>query len=184
MSDDEKVLFDPQITAWETYLIGKIILLWGDVEGIIFQQLMDSLADGEDESAPMAKTILSSEFKERLDLWKRRIIDTSDASVADVLLHNHSLIAQLVEYREALVYGMFEWDLSGEVATLVSRRTIDGGFLTVSFRAGDLEYMAARLGEIVYQVRCPRGERLPLLQVEGIFTSRLPFLSGRDTLGK
>ena len=153
MIDGDFYRYDVELSDRETMLVGKIVALWGALEYEVFWQTLLTYAD-QDGEVPAA--MCNPQFSTVLDLWKTRVADASDENRAEVLQRQFTKIKHMLQYRHALVHGMWDWSKESpeKISTVrVSKKQL----ITTHFTAESLADFYDALGSINFKVRYPIG---------------------------
>ena len=150
-----KQLWDAGLTESEYGLIGLIVSHWGAIEGEIFNQTLISF-DLESDSTELPREMNNLSFSAVLKLWKERVADFADNEAKAVLNKQHEKITSLQEYRNALIHGMWQFDLKNpkEIST---KRVRKKEIISTRFKDGDLYHFYTELAQINLYIRSPGG---------------------------
>jgi hypothetical protein len=151
---DDNVLFGSELSDREIYLIGKIVLSWGELEHEIFWQTFDHFNPTSLDELPREMHNLNS--SEVLKLWKKHVVDTSEGKRRAVLQNVYSKIEQLAPYRNAIVHGTWDWAPSEPERIEVSRIRKDK-LVSHSFTADELGQLSLLLSKMNFRIRYPGG---------------------------
>ncbi len=154
MTDDLKFRLNLELSDREFLAIGMVIAHWGRLEHEIFHQVLRHFHEN-DRVLPAALNS-NVQFTSVLDLWEETVVAESQTDKRNVLEKQLKLIRQAQEYRNALVHGMWEWNID-EPQKITATRIKKKEVLSTQFTAQDLEEFASALGEINFQVRYPGG---------------------------
>lgn len=155
--DDDFFRFDVELTAKETCLIGNILAQWGALEHEIFNQTLLSFEDTREDTVVLPKEMNNFKFTEVLGLWKSRVVDKAKTKKARVLQQQYDRIVSLIEYRNALVHGMWSWSRKDPKNRISVTRIRKKQIITTNFTVEDLVDFVDRLGSINFKIRFPRG---------------------------
>lgn len=140
------------LTDEELVHIGSIVAQWAALEHEIFHQTLATFADGNN----LPKEMSNFNFARVVELWEGRVLANADKKKREVLTQVIHLVKQLLDYRNALVHGMWEWDVN-EPKSISSIRVRQKAILTYQFTADDLRDFSNKLGEINFKIRFPGG---------------------------
>lgn len=163
---DDFFVYDLELTDKEIYHIGSIIAYWGALESEVFNQTLLSFDTPEGEKIELPKAMYNLQFSRILDLWKERVVDTSEGELANILRAQHDKIVDLKEFRDSLVHGMWSWSKK-DISLLSSRRIRKKEIITINFTASDLEDFDIKLRKINFKIRHPGGPLKALENNEG-----------------
>jgi hypothetical protein len=167
-----KHIVSVELSDRELHFIGTIIAQWGALEYEIFSETIMTYA--EDGSAPVHPKISSLQLTDLLDLWHERVIVPSDDRRKRVRTEQLALIKKHQELRNALVHGMWEWDVN-EPHKITTTRIHKKKVIRFTLTADDLQSLAIEIGEIRYNVRYPGGDEdraRELIESKGGYISR------------
>jgi len=154
---DDFFRFDAELTAKEACLIGNILAQWGALEHEIFNQTLISFDDAEEGNVVLPKEMNNFKFTEVLRLWKSRVVDKAKIKSAKVLQQQYERIVSLIEYRNALVHGMWSWSQKDPKNRINVTRIRKKEIITTHFTVEDLVDFVDQLGSINFKIRFPRG---------------------------
>jgi len=120
---------------------------------------LQTLATFEDEieqAGSLPKSLNNLNFSSVLDMWKERVVDTSERKQSELLSEQYEEIIKLTSFRNALVHGMWDWG-PDELGTITSTRIRKKEIVTVKFTLEILVDFFTRLAEINFNVRYPGG---------------------------
>jgi hypothetical protein len=103
-----------ELSERELLSIGKIVALWGLLEYQIFCQTLEcfDVADTSDADIALPKEMNNLNFSRVLSLWKSMVVDTAEGERKEVLQQQHRAILYYMDFRNALVHGMWDWSLA------------------------------------------------------------------------
>lgn len=160
MSKGDKVttLLHDELTDKETYFIGKIVAAWASLEYEVFAQTLQTYvsANEREELSKLPKEMNNIQFTGVLRLWKERVVDQAKSKRRKTLERVYEGILQRIEYRKAIVHGMWNWSLDN-VERITSTRIVGKQIISVHFDAGALYSFMTDLQEINFYLRYPRG---------------------------
>lgn len=156
-ADDDFFRFDVELTAKETCLIGNILAQWGALEHEIFNQTLLSFDDSGGDTVALPKEMNNFKFTEVLGHRKSRVVDKAKTKRARVLQKQYDHIVSLIEYRNALVHGMWSWSRKDSKNRISITRIRKKQIITTHFTVEDLVDFVDRLGSINFKIRFPRG---------------------------
>ncbi len=163
-------LHDVELSERELFYIGQIIAQWGALEYEIFCQTLQTF-DGCVKSLP--KEMNNMQFSGVLEKWRERVVDRCIGEKKKKLDEQYDLIRHYQDYRDALVHGMWDWDISSPhkiKTTRVRKKEVR----SVHFTAADLQDFSLEVARINFNVRYPRGvEDLAEMAKKGGHISRL-----------
>jgi hypothetical protein len=154
-SKEPRYAFDLELSERELHFIGTIVAHWGALEHEIFLQTRLTFTDPKEK---LPKEMNNLQFSEVLDLWKKRVVESSPTDVKAVLEEQYRLISHYHDFRQALVHGMWSWD-SASPDKITATRIRKTEIISIHMTADDLEDVALAMGEIHFNIRCPRGLR-------------------------
>jgi hypothetical protein len=155
--DDGFYTYQVELYEKEIYFIGSIVAHWGALEHEIFVQTLQTY-DPDETAEALPKEMNNIQFTGVLSLWKARVIDTAKRQKKRVLTDQYDAINKLLDHRNALIHGMWNWteEYPGEViATRIKKRTI----INSRFKPDDLADFSARVQKINFWIRYPAGAR-------------------------
>ncbi|TNJ39686.1 hypothetical protein FGF66_03415 [Chlorobaculum thiosulfatiphilum] len=165
-------ILDYGISDKETFLIGRIISQWGAIEHEIFMQCLLTYDDKEKIALPKAMNNLS--FTDILDLWKERVANKEKLKERqEILLQQYENIKSLKDYRNALIHGMWNWNID-EPEVIKTIRIRKKEIITVKFKTEDLEDFFKQVARILFHVKYPGGigELMEERMARGMYISR------------
>jgi hypothetical protein len=160
MSDDQTepfFAFDVELSERETFLIGKVVALWGALEYEIFCQTLNTFDIPESGQSALPREMNNMNFSRVLDLWKTRVVSTAEGQRRDVLELTYSKIRRYYDFRNAIAHGMWDWEKDAAhqiTATRIRKREI----IRTQFTADDLSSFVSELQTINMKVRYPGGD--------------------------
>ena len=138
----------------ELFSVGRIISQWGALEHEIFVQTLETFPKKNPE---LPKDMDNLKFKDGvLKLWKERVVDKSTKKKKEVLLKQYNSILKYLDFRHALVHGMWEWDQK-DPEKITTVRIRKKNIIYAHFDAESLEDFAFKIAEINFAIRYPRG---------------------------
>ncbi|MDH1181164.1 hypothetical protein N5C72_24070 [Achromobacter mucicolens] len=160
MSEDEKmkILLGDELNDKEAYLIGKIVAAWASLEHEVFEQTLQTYVPAieREELSKLPKEMNNIQFTGVLRLWKERVVDQAKGRRRKTLEGVYEGILQRVEYRKAIVHGMWNWSLDN-ADRITSTRIVGKQIISVHFDADILYSFMTDLQEINFDLRYPRG---------------------------
>jgi hypothetical protein len=149
MSDDqtETFVFDVELSEKETFLIGKVVFLWGALEYEIFWQTLNTFDLPESGQSALPREMNNMSFSLVLDLWKTRVVSTAEGQRRDVLELMYSKICRYYDFRNAIAHGMWDWEKDAAhkiTATRIRKQEI----IRTQFTADDLLSFVSELQTI------------------------------------
>jgi hypothetical protein len=142
---------DVELSSRELLSIGKIVALWGSLEYEIFCQTLMSFG-----TKTLPKEMSNLQFSPVLTLWEARVVNKAMSKCKGVLLEQCKRIRYCLDFRNALVHGMWDWSLAApEKITAIRVRKKE--VVRAHFTADDLESLASELATINFNVRYPGG---------------------------
>jgi hypothetical protein len=182
---DESVDFswNDELTDREIHFIGKVVAHWGAIENEIFMQTLQSFGGEIKDYKDLPSAMKSLNFPAVLELWEERVAHLADEKRKKVLKEQAVKIKEVQEYRNALVHSMLSWS-APDIGTIFATRIKKKQYITVQFKADDLESLYSRLAKINFNIRCPGGleELAEIHAKEGGYFSRnfLAMMSGHE----
>jgi len=152
-NNDLSYLFDLELSDKEVFYVGKIVSQWGSIEHEIFNQCLLTF-DQEEIKLPKAMNNLC--FSDVLKLWIKRVVDVDNEERQTILLQQYEKIIELKDYRNALVHGMWNWDLS-EPDVITTSRIRKKEIISTKFKPDDLVDFYTQLAKINFNIRFPGG---------------------------
>ena len=112
-------------------------------------------------------------FTDVLEQWNERVIHKSDKNRAAVLQKQHDEICRLMDYRNALVHGMWEWR-DDQLDTITTTRIRKKEIISIKVKSDDLVDLYTQIARINFQIRYPSGveELLQEKMKQGSYISR------------
>lgn len=173
--DKMKRLLNDELTDKETYFIGKIVAAWAALEHEVFVQTLHTYvpADDREELPKLPKEMNNIQFTGVLRLWKERVVDHANSKRRETLERVHEGILRGLEYRKAIVHGMWHWS-PDNVERITSTRIVGKQIISVHFDAEGLYSFMTDLQEISFDLHYPRGPGELAMQrsKEGLHVSR------------
>jgi hypothetical protein len=112
----------------------------------------------ENETGELPKAMNNMRFSDVLELWKERVVNRATSKTKRVLGKQYDSIRRYSEYRNALVHGMWDWDLAAP-EKITTTRIRKKEVITTHFTASDLEDFSWTVAEINFALRYPRGPK-------------------------
>jgi len=141
----------------EVFFIGRIVSQWGAIEHEVFVQCLLTFDRTESEEITLPKAMNNLSFSNVLDLWKERVVDTSNEQHRKVLSQQYERIVEVKDYRNALVHGMWSWSPS-EPDVITTTRIRKKDIITTKFKADDLVDFYTQIAQIYFNIKFPGGE--------------------------
>jgi len=152
-----KQVWDVGLTEIEIFLVGEIVAHWGALEHEVFcQTLMTFDVPASEEDFQLPKAMSNFRFADVLELWNERVVGAAKEPDKSILNDQYNKIKQFYDYRNALVHGMWDWDLS-KPEVLNTTRILKKNIIKTTFNPGDLEHFHTELAQINLLVRYPGG---------------------------
>ncbi|WBX89119.1 hypothetical protein [Achromobacter mucicolens] len=153
-----KTLLCDELTDKEAYFIGKIVAAWASLEHEVFEQTLQTYVPAieREELSKLPKEMNNIQFTGVLRLWKERVVDQAKSKRWKTLERVHEAILQRIEYRRAIVHGMWNCSL-GNADHITSTRIVGKQIISVHFDADALYSLMTDLQEINFDLRYPRG---------------------------
>jgi hypothetical protein len=136
-----KLLFDVELSEKESFLVGRIVALWGALEFEIFEQTVFSFPE---EVAELPKEMNNMQFSKVLELWKERVIAKAKGRRQKVLMKQHARICQCQDYRDAIIHGMWDWNRSNPTV-ITTVRVKKKEIISMKFEPDDLAQFCTEL---------------------------------------
>lgn len=165
------VRLDLGLSESEIFSIGTIVSQWGAIEYEVFNQCLLSFEESDVNSLPKEMNNLS--FSKVLELWKKRVVNSSETPIKDTLTAQYEKLISLQDYRNALMHGMWSWDpATPNVVTTTRVRKKE--VISTKFGPKDLEHFARQVAGILVAIKYPRGLKELMMQrmEQGAFFSR------------
>jgi hypothetical protein len=150
-----KQVWDIGLLDNEVHHIGEIVAHWGAMEHEIFIQTIMTYEELDDLSQ-LPKAMNNLQFSEVLELWKGRVVNTSEEKRKEVLTKQYDEINRLIVFRNALIHGMWDWD-QDNLEVLKTTRIRKKEIVETTFMPGTLQDFATDLGQINMLIRYPGG---------------------------
>ncbi|MGN6660840.1 MAG: hypothetical protein ACTHKN_17795 [Achromobacter mucicolens] len=170
-----KRLFGDELTDKEAYLIGKIVAAWASLEHEVFEQTLQTYVPAieREELSKLPKEMNNIQFTGVLRLWKERVVDQAKSKRRKTLEGVYEGILKRVEYRKAIVHGMWNWSRDNS-DRITSTRVVGKQVISVHFDADVLYSLMTDLQEINFDLRYPRGQAEFAMQMgrDGLRISR------------
>lgn len=141
----------------EIYHIGMIVVHWAALEHEVFTQARMSFDDCGERSELLPKDLNNAQFTQTLDIWKRRVVDTSGNGRKEALESVHAEIVKLKEFRDALAHGMCTWSPDA-LDRITTERVKNGELIAVHFTTEGLSHFANAVACLNFRLRYPSGE--------------------------
>jgi hypothetical protein len=151
-----KYVLDVELSERELILIGKVVALWGSLEYEIFCQTLISLNPSDSDALP--KQMNNVQFSQVLDIWETLFVQNAKGRRKATLQTQCKAIRHYVDFRNAIVHGMWDWSGSAPEkisATRIRKREI----IRTHFTADDLASFVSELQVMNFKVRYPGGRR-------------------------
>lgn len=156
-SDNElKHLWDDGLADDELFFIGKIVAHWGAIENEVFIQTLQTFNINGSESVELPKAMNNMNFRKVLELWHKRVVSKAEEPKRSVLEVQGKKIQSYQDYRNALVHGMWGWEL-GRPEVITTTRIKKKNIITTKFNDRDLQDLYTELAEINLYIRYPGG---------------------------
>lgn len=165
--------WNDELTDREIHFIGKVVAHWGAIENEIYMQTLHSFGDEIEDYKDLPAAMKGLNFPAVLQIWEERVADSMDEEKKNVLKDQAAKIRKAQEYRNALVHSMLNWSAQ-DIGKIVATRIKKKQFISIEFRAEDLENLYSRLAKINFSIRCPGGidELAEIRDKEGGYASR------------
>jgi hypothetical protein len=146
-----------ELSERELLSIGKIVALWELLEYQIFCQTLQCFDTPNAPFPDLPKEMNNIQFSGVLALWKSLVVDVADSERNKVLKQQYKAILYYMNFRNALIHGMWDWSLAApEQITSIRIRKKD--IIKTHFTADDLACFAETLETINYKIRYPGGK--------------------------
>ncbi|MBU1264307.1 MAG: hypothetical protein KJ946_06775 [Gammaproteobacteria bacterium] len=150
-----KGILDTGLTHEEEMIIGDIVAQWGTLEAEIFIQTLESF--GSDlHVSQLPRAMRNRNFSDVLDLWKVRVVETSEDAVKKVFEEAYEKILKLKDVRHSIVHGMWDFSVS-EPKTISTFRVKDDRIIHTTFEDGALADVGMKIAELNMSIRYPGG---------------------------
>jgi hypothetical protein len=156
MSNDGMMVFDVELSDRESFLIGRIIALWGALEHEVFVQTLKTFNLEAGKASELPREMNNLQFTSVLALWKARVVDVAEGDRREILQELHDGICHYKDFRQAIVHGMWDWSMS-DLGRISSIRIRHRQLITVHFTADDLQSFMMDLQKINFRIRHPGG---------------------------
>lgn len=153
-ASDDFYRLDIELSEREIFFIGSIVAQWGALEHEVFTQTLCTFDVLECENIVLPKAMNNLQFTDVLTLWKDRVADKAEGRVGEILRQQFEKILKLLEYRNALVHGMWNWS-KADPAKINIVRIRKKEVITTHFTADDLGDFADRVAAINFNIRFP-----------------------------
>jgi len=169
--NDLKVIHNIELSDRELYWIGTIVAQWASMEHEIFNQTLLSFEDNAVEELP--KAMNNAQFSQVLEIWTKRVVETSKPEARLALLSALKTIGELTPHRNALAHSMWDYDRN-DPGKIKAIRIRGKQIISHYFTADDLRDFAMRVGELNFKLRYPGGleERAETMIAGGGYISR------------
>lgn len=157
MSDNKELIsiWDAGLTDEEYCVIGNIVAQWGGLEAEVFAQTLMSF--GPDINVnQLPKEMNNLNFTSVLELWKERVVDSSDGDARSLLEKAYENILELKEVRNSIVHGMWDFSLK-KPETISTMRVKKDQLIHTTFEDGYLSGFAMEVAELNMNIRYPGG---------------------------
>jgi len=157
MSDNKGLrrIWDAGLTEEEYCVIGNIVAQWGALEAEVFGQTLMSF--GPDINInQLPKEMNNLNFTSVLELWKERVVDTSDGDAKSLLEEAYEKILELKDIRNSIVHGMWDFSLK-EPQTISTMRVKKDQLIHTTFKDGYLSEFAMEVAELNMNIRYTGG---------------------------
>jgi hypothetical protein len=148
--------WDIGLTENELTDIGSIVAHWGAMEHEIFVQTIDTFDATDIRDGKLPREMNNLNFSQLLELWKERVVDRANEKNRSILTKQYEEINRLSESRNALIHGMWHWNIA-DPKTLIATRIRQREIIHVNFNDGDLNDFASRVAQVNLLIRYPGG---------------------------
>jgi hypothetical protein len=154
-SDDLKYVCETGLTDEEYCVIGALVAQWGALEAEIFSQTVSTFGTDTHVSR-LPKAMNNNSFTSVLELWNERVIGQAEGEVKNVLRNAYAKILKLKEFRNAVVHGMWQFNLSAP-KTISTVRIKGDRLISTVFDNGSLSDFLTEVEQINFAIRYPKG---------------------------
>ena len=178
LSEDEtnemEYRIETELSKRELLSIGEIVALWGSLEYEIFCQTLSSFSEGEISSGRLPKAMNNMQFSDVLAAWETQVVNKAAGKRKEVLQKQCEAIRYHHDFRNALVHGMWDWNIEAP-EKISAIRVWKKEIRKTHFTADGLASFALALATINFKIRFPGG----LADYANAMTSRGAYLSRR-----
>jgi hypothetical protein len=154
-SDDLKYTWDAGLTDDEYGLIGAIVAQWGALEAEVFgQTLMTFGTDVHVNDLP--KAMNNMRFADVLNLWNERVVGKAEGDAKQVLQNAYEKVLKLQDFRNAMVHGMWQFNLSAP-KTITAVRVKRNMLISTVFDHESLFDFLDAVERLNFDIRYPQG---------------------------
>lgn len=149
-------IWDLELSDKEVFYIGKIVAQWGALEHEVFMQTIVTFDDCSKDEIELPKTMNNMRFTDVLEQWKGRVIDNKEEKCRAVLQEQYEKICHYLDYRNALVHGMWSWGTE-ELNVITTTRIRKKEIISTKFKSDDLIEFYTQIARINFNIRYPGG---------------------------